>query len=234
MAHVPMMFNNSKIPKKVLILGGGDGILTKELLRHKNIESITLIDIDKTMLRLSNTHPLFLKMNERSLQDKRVRVIRNDAFYYLNRHKEKYDAIYMDFTFPFSFDVARLYSVEFLSIVSKSLKDNGQLIHSTPFPQTKEDDIDLPFYDKLISSTYGSAGFKSLLMYSDAQNSFLIASKTDKQWSEQFNSLGLDYKTDTNAVFREKIYRYIPEYRDREMTNSLFKPIFMGLKDLHY
>ena len=81
MAHIPIMFNGAKVPKKVLVLGGGDGILTKELLRHQGIESITLIDIDKTMLRLSNSHPLFMEMNHQSLMDKRVTVIRDDAFH---------------------------------------------------------------------------------------------------------------------------------------------------------
>ena len=234
MAHVPMMFNDKKVPKKVLVLGGGDGILTKELLRHSGIKSITLVDIDKTMLGLSHSHPLFLKMNHGSLKDKRVTVIREDAFVYLSKNRDKYDSIYMDFTFPFSFDVARLYSVEFLSMVSKNLKENGQFIHSTPFPQTLNDDPKLPFYDRLIASTYGRAGLKSILMFSDKQNSFLIATNSNKKWSEKHSNLGLDFKTNTKEVFEEQVYRYIPESIEREMTNSLFKPIFMGLRDRHF
>ena len=66
----------------------------------------------------------------------------------------------MDFTFPFSFDVARLYSVEFLSGVTKVLKSDGIFVHSTPFPFSYGDHYNLEYYDRLLSSTYKNSGLK--------------------------------------------------------------------------
>ena len=152
----------------------------------------------------------------------------------MNGHEEKYDAIFMDFTFPFSFDVARLYSVEFLSIVANTLKEEGIFIHSTPFPQTMSDDVNIDYYDLLISSTYGTAGLKNLLMYSDPQNSFILASKNGKKWTENYNDLGLDFKTNTKLVFTEKVYRYLPKTIMPDKVNSLFKPLFMGIRDHNF
>ena len=231
MSHIPIMLNNAKIPKKILILGGGDGILTKELLRHQGVESITLVDIDKTMLHLSKTHPLFLRMNENSFFDKRVKLVREDAFSFLRSHKLKYDAVYMDFTFPFSFDVARLYCVEFLSGVTKVLKSDGIFVHSTPFPFSYGDHYNLEYYDRLLSSTYKNSGLKSLLMYTDPQNTFIVASTTNRLWKTKFNDLGLTYKTPVASVFTGKKYRLIETPAEKSMTNSLFRPKFMGFHD---
>ena len=231
MAHIPIMLNYAKIPKKVLVLGGGDGILAKELLRHKDLKSLRLVDIDKKMLDLAKNHPLFLKMNGGSFFDKRVELISEDAFSFLRNHNEKYDAVYMDFTFPFSFDVARLYSVEFLSGVAKVLSEEGIFVHSTPFPFSYGDHYDVNYYDQLISSTYQVSGLKSLLMYTDPQNSFIVASTKNRKWKSDFNDLNLSYKTSLSSVFNEKKHRLIKVPVREDMVNSLFKPKFMGFHD---
>lgn len=94
-AHIPM----SKIsdPSRVLILGGGDGILAKELLKYENLE-IDLVDIDPEVIRLSKLHLNCL--NSGSLEDPRVKVHCVDALKFCAVSKGNYDVIYADITDP--------------------------------------------------------------------------------------------------------------------------------------
>ena len=78
----------------------------------------------------------FAKLNENSLDNPKVKIQVNDGFYYLRNTNDKYDAIYIDFPYPNSYDLARLYSVEFYKYVLKALNPNGFVI------------LDAPFYDK--------------------------------------------------------------------------------------
>lgn len=94
-AHIPM----SKIsnPSKALILGGGDGILAKELLKYENLE-IDLVDIDPEVIRLSK---LYLnRLNDGSLIDSRVKVHCVDALKFCATSNGDYDVIYADITDP--------------------------------------------------------------------------------------------------------------------------------------
>ena len=68
-------------------------------------------------------------------------------------------------------------------------------------------------------------------MYTDPQNTFIVASTTNRLWKTKFNDLGLTYKTPVASVFTGKKYRLIETPAEKSMTNSLFKPKFMGFHD---
>ncbi len=94
-AHVPM--SNILKPSRALILGGGDGILAKELLKYDNLE-IDLVDIDPEVIRLSKLH--LSDLNDNSLVNPRVRVHCMDALKFCETSKGGYDVIYADITDP--------------------------------------------------------------------------------------------------------------------------------------
>ena len=97
-AHIPILISN-QIPKEVLVIGGGDGLLIRELLKYKNIQNITHVDIDEVLVNLAKTHYLLKKVNANSLTNPRVKTIITDGLVYLRKNKKKYDAIYIGCTF---------------------------------------------------------------------------------------------------------------------------------------
>jgi len=130
-AHVPILATD-EIPKKVLVLGAGDGMLTRELLKYREIEKIVQVEIDPEMARLSREHKLFLAMNKGSLLDKRVELKITDAYSFVRNSKEKFDAIYLDFPTPVDYNTSRLYSREFYVFVRKCLNDKGFIVLDAP------------------------------------------------------------------------------------------------------
>ncbi|MDF1827731.1 MAG: hypothetical protein P1U39_05585 [Legionellaceae bacterium] len=132
LAHVPVIINR-KVPKRVLILGAGDGILHRELLKYNQVESITHVDLDRTLVTLATTHPILTAVNQHAFDDPRVQTMFGDAFQYLRQYKgEAYDAIYMDFPDVRDYNLAKLYSREFFYFANKNLKNDGYLAMDAP------------------------------------------------------------------------------------------------------
>ena len=123
-AHIGILRNRA-VPKNVLVLGGGDGLLIRELLKYKDIESITLVDYDHKILELAKTHPVLSALNRHSLLDSRVETLVEDAFQFVRRTNSKYDAIFLDFPHPDDFNVSRVYSKEFYVFVRKIIAEGG-------------------------------------------------------------------------------------------------------------
>ena len=93
------------ILRNVLILGGGDGCLAREALKYPSVEKITLVDLDPGMTELGKEHPIFVELNGNALNNPKVTVINDDAFTYLEKTKEFYDVILMDFPDPKSIEL---------------------------------------------------------------------------------------------------------------------------------
>jgi len=103
-------------PKRVLVLGGGDGLAAREILRYPSVESITLVDLDPEMTRLFATQPLLTSLNGGSLASPKMRVVNADAFGWLETaiaSGERFDAVIIDFPDPSNFSLGKLYSTAF-------------------------------------------------------------------------------------------------------------------------
>ena len=120
--------------QKVLVLGGGDGLAVRELLKHKTIESITLVDLDSTVVNLAMHHPIFTSSNLHSLQDPRVKFQFGDAFHYVQNATELYDIVIIDLPDPRSIQIARMYSKEFYMSVYNLLGKEGIMITQAGSP----------------------------------------------------------------------------------------------------
>ncbi len=72
-------------PKRVAVLGGGDGMAVREILKYPSVESVTLVELDPAMTRLFRTDPALVRLNAGALNDPRVRIVNTDAFQWLQQ-----------------------------------------------------------------------------------------------------------------------------------------------------
>ena len=117
-----------KQPKNVLIMGGGDGLLAREILKYPSVEHITLVDIDPAMTQLARTSPLLTEQNRRSLASPKVRVVNEDAFLFAFKTHQAYDAILIDLVDPSNDRLAKLYSQQFYRQAERILSPTGVMI----------------------------------------------------------------------------------------------------------
>lgn len=120
--------------RRVLVLGGGDGLALREVLRYKNITHATVVDLDPAMTGAFTTRPELTALNARSFSDPRVKVINADAAVWLQNTAEMFDAVIIDFPDPSSFALGKLYSVPFYGMVRKHVAANGLVVVQSTSP----------------------------------------------------------------------------------------------------
>ena len=118
------LIDKNKDKLNVLVLGWWDGLVVRNLLKHKNIENITLVDLDPKMIEISQTQKDMVKLNENSLNNEKVKIINTDAFKYIEKNEKKYDYIIADFPDPRDVYTSKLYSKEFYIWINWSLSKN--------------------------------------------------------------------------------------------------------------
>ncbi|HEY3897050.1 MAG TPA: polyamine aminopropyltransferase [Chthoniobacter sp.] len=120
----------SRLPqaRHVLVLGGGDGLALREILRYPQIESVTLVDLDPAMPRLFSTQEMLTKLNQGALTAPRVRVINSDAFTWLKSNRETFDFIVADFPDPSNFSIGKLYTTAFYQRARTALAQDGAMV----------------------------------------------------------------------------------------------------------
>ena len=102
--------------RRVLVLGGGDGLAVREILKHRSVAEVVLVDLDPEMTRLATENPMLRELNQGSLADPRVRVINADAFVWLaEAPPSRFDAAFVDFPDPHNFSLGKLYTRHFYS-----------------------------------------------------------------------------------------------------------------------
>lgn len=143
-------------PRKVLVMGGGDGLAAREILKHPSVQSITLVDLDPEITKLFSSNDLVTSLNEKSLLSPKVKVINADAFQWLKDQKEQFDFIAIDFPDPSNYSIGKLYTTSFYEKLYNSLAPHGiAAIQSTS-----------PFVAKnsywCINNTLNAAGFSTV------------------------------------------------------------------------
>ena len=120
--------------KKVLVLGGGDGLAVREVLKYPSVNTITLVDLDPAMTTLFKQQEMLVKLNERSLLHEKVKVINTDAFTWIRNNKEVFDAIIIDFPDPSNFSIGKLYSTTFYQALKTALAPEGVTVVQSTSP----------------------------------------------------------------------------------------------------
>lgn len=136
LVHIPMSQAAKK--DKVLILGGGDGMVVRELLKYEGTQ-ITLVDLDPEMIRICSENPIIAELNENSLKSDRLHIVNDDAYRYLEENEEIYDVIIVDLPDPNNESLNKLYTNIFYRLCKNSLAEDGILaVQSTsPYYATK-------------------------------------------------------------------------------------------------
>ncbi len=231
MVHIPMKSTNSH--KNILILGGGDGCLAREVFKYNDVEKVTLVDLDQNMINLGKDYPVFKELNQNSMNNKKIKTVTKDAFNFLEDTPEKYDIIFVDLPDPNNVDLNKLYTKEFYKLCRLKLKDEGVFITQagSPYYATKA------FY--CINKTLKAANFKTLPMHNQVLTlgewGWIMAKKENLNSKDiidiQLNNIELKWLTkkaipqliafgkplaDTtgikvNTIFSPKLYTY---YKD--------------------
>jgi len=119
LVHPPMALRPGA--KRALVLGGGDGLALRELLRYPSIEEITLVDLDPEMVRIARENPLLRDLNGGSFASPKVRVVNQDAYVWLHDDHGQYDIAIVDFPDPNNFSLGKLYTTRFYRLLRRAL-----------------------------------------------------------------------------------------------------------------
>ncbi len=126
----------SSVPKphNVLVLGGGDGLAVREVLKYPSIEKIVLVDLDPEMVRLFTSQEMLLQLNDSSLLHPKVEVVNSDAFLWLRDNRQLFDAIIVDFPDPSNFSIGKLYSTSFYQLLKRAIAPGGVAVIQSTSP----------------------------------------------------------------------------------------------------
>lgn len=134
--HVPMAVH-PKV-RQVLIIGGGDGGVAKELIQYDSIEKIDVVEPDEILVEVCKEH--FKELAE-GLEDERVNVYYQDGLRFLRNKNEEYDLIINDATDPFG-HTEGLFTKEFYGSCYKALREDGIMVYQHGSPFYGEDKIE--------------------------------------------------------------------------------------------
>ncbi|OQW51585.1 MAG: hypothetical protein A4S09_10175 [Proteobacteria bacterium SG_bin7] len=213
-----------KIPRKVLVLGGGDGLLVTELLKYESVEEIILVELDPMMLDLATKHPFLSSLNKYSLTNPRVHVIVDDAFRFLRKNKNKFEAIFVDFPYPNSYDLSKLFSTEFYRILKYNLTGDGFCILDAPVIDLDPFSGRIPILkpQEIIYHSLKAAGFENLFFFGLIESFVYVSSAPVKGFdyatlSPRIQNIGFvnTHQLDDEALAINK---------DKPVVNSIFRP----------
>ena len=121
-------------PKNVLVLGGGDGLAAREVLKYGSVENVTLVELDPHMTQLFSTQPLLRGLNADALLSPKLKVVNADAFAWLEQSTDSFDVIVVDFPDPTNFAIGKLYTASFYRLIDQHLNAGGFAVVQTTSP----------------------------------------------------------------------------------------------------
>jgi len=164
-------------PRRVLVLGGGDGLAVREILKYPQIESITLVDLDPEMTKIFSSHTMLTQLNQGSLSSPKLHVINADAFPWIDSNTDSFDFIVIDFPDPTNYSLGKLYTTAFYRAVARHLSAQGVIVVQSTSPMFARDSF------WCIANTLKQAGLKTypyhVYVPSFGEWGFVLASERD-------------------------------------------------------
>lgn len=206
---------------RVLVLGGGDGLLLREIWKYPMVESVTMVDIDEAMTSLAQTHSTLRAINKDSMSDPRLTLIHDDAFRWLLRRSAqelRFDVIFADLPDPVDDALARLYSREFYLMLKRNLAPGGMaVIQAGSLPSRLHN---------AVKETLKSSGYRVLSLHPAGENPSL---GIPGLFESSFVAASPDMPT-VDAFFRalpaDLVAPYLAGPSDRaSLMNSIFRPV---------
>lgn len=234
MAHLPLAFARLA-PEKVLVLGAGDGLLARELLRRPGMREVRMIELDDSIVELSRTDPEIKRLNAGALDDPRVKVEIADALALMRTTTEKFGTVYIDFPYPYNYDLAKLFSVEFYTWVRRALTPDGVVVINAPlFPETGDQPLDdaRRRSNSVLLSTLAAAGFRSVAPFRVLVESFVTASPAPDRFLRAVSArdLPVPLAAITPEMLDALSTQKFPHAVDASLVNSVFRPTFGWLR----
>jgi len=126
MVHVPILSHPN--PERILIIGGGDGGILREVLKHSSVSSVTMVEIDSEVIDLCQEYlPM---INAGAFEDERTNLVINDGAVFIKETKDRFDVIIVDSPDPIG-PARVLFSEEFYSNLQDHMTSNGILVRQT-------------------------------------------------------------------------------------------------------
>ncbi|WP_370387774.1 polyamine aminopropyltransferase [Snodgrassella alvi] len=197
---LPVMEQNPQA-SRILILGGGDGLAAREVLKYPQVSQITLVDLDASMTRVFRTSAALRELNQNSLNHPKLRIINADAAQWLQHNQDKFDVVIIDFPDPSNFSLGKLYSVPMYRMVARHLNPHGNLVVQSTSPYFA------PNAFWCIVNTLEAAGLKTLPFH---------------VYVPSFGEWGYVMANQTGEFLIPDHYRVPTRYLDAETTREMF------------
>jgi spermidine synthase len=133
-ALVHPAFAHARTHQRVLILGGGDGLAAREVLRYETVEHVTLVDLDPAITSLARRMSDLVALNQQSLFHAKVDIVNQDAMWWLSQHKALFDVVIVDFPDPNNFSLGKLYSTAFFELLKSHLSPGAAVVIQSTSP----------------------------------------------------------------------------------------------------
>jgi Predicted spermidine synthase with an N-terminal membrane domain len=121
-------------PRRVAVLGGGDGMAVREILKYPSVQEVVLVELDPHMTQLFSTHEALAALNRYALRSPTVKIIHADAFQWLQNTQQMFDVIVVDFPDPTNFAIGKLYTNSFYALLDQRLAASGYAVIQTTSP----------------------------------------------------------------------------------------------------
>lgn len=120
--------------RNILILGGGDGLALREILKYPDVERISMVDLDKVMTDIAKEHPVLVEINKASMRSPRLTVYNMDAASFFREDMDFYDVVIIDLPDPDTVDLMHLYAKSFYQLVLRHLRPGGVVVTQASSP----------------------------------------------------------------------------------------------------
>ena len=120
--------------RKVLVLGGGDGMAVREILKYPQVEHITLVDLDPRMTQLFTQSAMLRDLNGGALASPKLKIVNADALQWLEQTQEMFDFVVADFPDPSSHSLGKLYSTAFYRLLKQHVPETGRIVVQATSP----------------------------------------------------------------------------------------------------
>jgi len=124
----------AKSVSNILVLGGGDGLAVREILKYKEVQKVTLVDLDEGMTKMFKTNTILSGFNANSLNNPKVKVFNKDAYIWAKNCREKFDVVIIDFPDPSNYSLGKLYSLNFYATIQNLLNQDAVVVIQTTSP----------------------------------------------------------------------------------------------------
>nr|WP_229698270.1 polyamine aminopropyltransferase [Wenjunlia tyrosinilytica] len=208
--------------RRVLVLGGGDGLALREVLRYRSVRAVTLVDYDPGLVRLARTDPHLVALNHGSQRDPRVRVVVGDAFQWLRTRAGvgRYDVVLCDLPDPGISRSAKLYSREFYGLAAMALAPDGRLAVHAGDPESRPE----AFW--AVDASVRAAGLRAVEYRVRGNWGFVLASRREPRL--RLDARAPKLRSLTAASLRRAGALRADRQRHREPPSTLMHPRYLS------